>query len=201
MEHLRSAVVAGINLTCVGDDGDYSFLASRLGDTPIDRIARRVVRTRPRAAEYSYLDRGSDERQYCMPGVDLPMISLMRTKYGSYREYHTHLDDLTVVTPSGLQGGLDLVRDCVRELEASTYFRSKVLGEPQLGRRGLYHTMHARSVADEVLKRTHILAYADGQHSVADIAEICAERESVIRVMVDELIEHDLLVATVLEPA
>lgn len=136
-----------------------------------------------------------------MPGVDLPMISLMRTKYGSYREYHTHLDDLTVVTRSGLQGGLDLVRDCVRDLEASTYFRSKVLGEPQLGRRGLYHTVHARSVADEVLLRTHVLAYADGQHSVADIAEICGEPESVIRVMVDELIQHDLLVATVLEPA
>lgn len=201
LDHLRKSVVAGINLTCVGDEGDYSYLASRLGNTPLDRIARRVVRTRPRAVQYSYLDRGSDERHYCMPGVDLPMISLMRTKYGSYPEYHTHLDDFTVVTPAGLQGGLDLVRECVNELEGSDYYRATVLGEPQLGRRGLYHTMHARAVADEVLLRTHVLAYADGRHSVADIAEMCGESESVIRALVDELIDHELLVPTVLEPA
>lgn len=198
LEHLRNSVVAAINLTCIGDEGDYSYLASRLGNTPLDRIARRAVRRTPRPVEYSYLDRGSDERQYGMPGVDLPMISLMRTKYGSYPEYHTHLDDLSVVTSTGLQGGLDLVRDCVRDLEGAEYFTSAVLGEPQLGRRGLYHTMHARTVADEVLLRTHVLAYADGRHSITDIAEMCEVDESLIRALVDELVEHGLLVPTIL---
>ena len=201
LEHLRSSVVAAINLTCIGDDGDYSYMASRRGNTPIDRIARRVVRSRDRAVEYSYLDRGSDERQYGMPGVDVPMISLMRTKYGVYPEYHTHLDDLTVVTPSGLQGGLDLVRDCIRELEAADYYRATVLAEPQLGRRGLYHSMHARTVSNEILLRTHVLAYADGEHSVADMAELFGESEADVQLLVDELIEHNLLVRTPLRKA
>ena len=198
LELLRSRVIAAINLTCIGDDGDYSYLASRSGDTAIDRIARRVVRRRDPHVEYRYLDRGSDERQYGMPGIDLPIVSLMRTKYGSYPEYHTHLDDLTVVTPSGLQGGLDLVRDCLVELEATDYLRSTVIGEPQLGKRGLYHTMHARTVADEVLLRTHILAYADGQHSVADIAELCEVSEADVQLLVDELCEHELITRTAL---
>lgn len=195
IDHLRSHVVAAINLTCIGDDGDYSYLASRLGNTPIDRIAHRIVQTRPQPVEYSYLDRGSDERHYGMPGVDVPMISLMRTKYGAYPEYHTHLDDLTVVTPTGLQGGLDLVRDCLVELEGTDYYRSTVLAEPQLGRRGLYHTMHARTVADEVLLRTNVLAYADGHHSVADMAEIFDAQIEDVQAIVDELVVHDLLVA------
>lgn len=198
LDHLRESVVAAINLTCVGDEGDYSYLASRLGNTPLDRIARRAVRRTPQPVEYSYLDRGSDERQYCMPGVDLPMISLMRSKYGSYPEYHTHLDDLTVVTPTGLQGGLDLARDCLRELETAEYFTSTVLGEPQLGRRGLYHTMHARTVADDVLLRTHVLAYADGHHSLTDIAEMCGVDEGLIRDLIDELVQHGLLIPTTL---
>lgn len=193
LDLLRSNVVAAINLTCIGDDGDYSYLASRTGDTAIDRIAHRVVHTKPRPVEYSYLDRGSDERHYGMPGVDVPMISLMRTKYGVYPEYHTHLDDLSVVTPTGLQGGLDLVRDCLIELESAEYYRSTVLAEPQLGRRGLYHTMHARTVADEVLLRTNVLAYADGEHSVADMAEMFNVRERDVRAIVDELVEHHLL--------
>ncbi|MDA9863337.1 DUF4910 domain-containing protein [bacterium] len=193
LDRLKSRVVAAINLTCIGDDGDYSFLASRTGVTPMDRIGRRVVRTREPAVEYSYLDRGSDERHYAMPGVDVPMISLMRTKYGAYSEYHTHLDDLTVVTPSGLQGGLDLVRDCLIELESTDYYRSTVLAEPQLGRRGLYHTMHARTVADEILLRTNVLAYADGEHSLADMADLFGVPIDDVRIIVNELIEHDLL--------
>jgi aminopeptidase-like protein len=136
-----------------------------------------------------------------MPGVDVPMISLMRTKYGAYPEYHTHLDDLTVVTPTGLQGGLDLVRDCLLELETATYYESTVLAEPQLGRRGLYHTMHARTVADEILLRTNALAYADGQHSVADMAEMFGAPLGDVQAIVDELVHHDLLVPVPLRKA
>lgn len=202
LPQLQSTVVAGFNLTCIGDEGDYSYLASRQGNLPIDRIARRVVASRPKPVLYSYLDRGSDERQYCAPGVDLPLVSLMRTRYGVYPEYHTSLDDLdTVVTPAGLQGGLDLVRDSIRHLEDSVYYRTPIKGEPQLGKRGLYHTFHARTVADEVLLRTHVLAYADGRHSLDDMAELFERSPQDLSIIIDELIEHRLLEqVNVLEP-
>ena len=194
LEHLREHVVAGFNLTCIGDDGDYSYLASRLGNLPIDRIARRVLAARTPSVEYSYLDRGSDERHYGAPGVDLPIVSLMRTKYGAYPEYHTSLDGLTVITPTGLQGGLDLVRDCIKMLDSSEYYQTNVLAEPQLGKRGLYHTMHARTVADIILLRTNVLAYADGRHSVQDMAELFGLPVEEVQEVVQELAEHDLLV-------
>lgn len=194
LDALRSSTVAAFNLTCIGDEGDYSYLASRLGNLEIDRIARHVLSTRTPAVEYSYLDRGSDERQYGMPGIDLPMISLMRTKYGSYPEYHTSFDNLTVVTPAGLQGGLDLVRECIEVLEVNEYFETTVLGEPQLGRRGLYHAIHARTVADIILLRTNVLAYADGHHSVLDMAVKFDLPVGDVFAVVQELAEHDLLV-------
>lgn len=193
LEHLRSKVVGAINLTCIGDDGDYSYLASRSGDTALDRIAARVIATREPRKVYSYLDRGSDERQYGMPGVDLPVISLMRTRYGVYPEYHTHLDDLTVVTPSGLQGGLDLVRDCITELEVSDFYQATVIGEPQLGKRGLYHSVHARTVSDTILLRTHILAYSDGHHSLRDISEMTGAPLVEVQSLAKELEAHGLL--------
>jgi aminopeptidase-like protein len=194
LEHLTSNVIAGFNLTCIGDDGDYSYLASRLGDLEIDRIGRHVVSARPMSRIYSYLDRGSDERTYCAPGIDLPLISLMRTKYGSFREYHTSLDDLTFVTPTGLQGGLDLLRECVQILEINGCYQTTVLGEPQLGRRGLYHKMHARTVEDHILLRTHVLAYSDGMHSVLDMAELFKLPVLDVYAVVEELAEHDLLI-------
>ena len=194
LEHLRTHVVAAFNLTCIGDDGDYSYLASRIGDLEIDRIGRHVVSSREPAVEYTYIDRGSDERTYCAPGIDLPMISLMRTKYGSYREYHTSLDDLTVITPTGLQGGLDLVRECIEVLEVNDYYETQVLGEAQLGRRGLYHRIHARTVEDIILLRTHVMAYSDGRHSVLDIAVLLDRPVDEIFAVISELVDHDLLV-------
>ena len=199
LEQLQSRVVAGFNLTCIGDEGDYSYLASRHGNTPIDRIAQRVVEETPQPVVYSFLDRGSDERQYCAPGVDLPLISLMRTRYGHFEEYHTSADDLEFVTPAGLQGGFELVRDCVAELEASEYLTTPIKGEPQLAKRGLYHTMHARTVADEILLRTHILAYSDGSHSEQDIATLTARPLSEISLLAAELAKHGLITYSHLE--
>jgi aminopeptidase-like protein len=194
LEHLRTHVISGFNLTCIGDDGDYSYLASRLGDLEIDRIGRHVLSSRSPAVTYSYLDRGSDERTYCAPGIDLPMISLMRTRYGSYREYHTSLDDLTVITPTGLQGGLDLARECVEVLEVNDYYQTQVLGEAQLGRLGLYHAFHARTTADIIMLRTNVMAYADGHHSVLDMAILFGLPVADVFAVIEELVEHDLLV-------
>ena len=86
LDHLRAHVKAGWELTCIGDDRAYSYLPSRLGGTLADRVSLKVLRGHGPFTEYTFLDRGSDERQWCSPGADFPVCSVMRTKYG---EYHT----------------------------------------------------------------------------------------------------------------
>lgn len=191
---LQERVIAGFQLTCIGDDRRYTYLASRDGNLRIDRIAKRVLASRENVVHYSYLARGSDERQYCSPGVDLPLISLMRSRYADYPEYHTSLDDLeSVVTPTGLQGGLDVVRECIETLEREPVLLANQRGEPQLGRRGLYHTVMKKTTPEDVMLRTNVLAYADGQHDEADMAELFGASPEVVAAMVDELVEHDLV--------
>ena len=87
---MKKKTIAGFNVTCVGDDRAYSYLPSRNGKTLSDLISKHVLKWIDKHfISYSWLDRGSDERQYCAPGIDLPVASILRTIYGGYPEYHT----------------------------------------------------------------------------------------------------------------
>jgi aminopeptidase-like protein len=171
LDEMKKNTVAGFVLTCIGDERAYSLLHSRNANTLADRVATGVMKHHaPDYVEYSYLDRGSDERQYCSPGVDLPVVSIMRTKYNSYPEYHTSLDDLTLITPRGLEGGYDAVRKCIELLEHNFIYRATTLCEPQLGKRGLYPTLSTRGAGYSVRNLTNVLAYSDGTRDVAQLA-------------------------------
>ena len=172
LEELRRNVVAGYVVTCVGDERAYSFLRSRQGNTLADRAAKLVLtRHAPDHVEYSYLDRGSDERQYCSPGVDLPVASIMRTRYNGYPEYHTSLDDLTLVTPAGLEGGFDAISKTIALIEGNHTYQASTPCEPQLGKRGLYPTLGTRGAGYAVRSMTNVLSYSDGTRDLIDLAE------------------------------
>jgi aminopeptidase-like protein len=174
-DYLKANVFAGFNVTCIGDNRDYSYLPSRNGETISDTVAKHVLKyICPTYKSYKWTDRGSDERQYCSPGIDLPIASIMRTKYGKYDEYHTSLDDLiTVVTPEGLDGGYIALKSAIEALEANRYPKINVFGEPQLGKRGLYPTLSTKTQAVEVRLMMDLITWSDGSNSMLEIAELC----------------------------
>jgi len=131
--HLRNNVKFAFNLTCVGGGSEWSLLESPEGNTRTDRIAHNLLEHHvDQYRTYPFLERGSDERQYCSPLVNLPMVSIMRSKYHEYREYHNSLDDLSFVTPDRLQETLDFYMKLLEVLEHEGCFLSTSVGEPFL---------------------------------------------------------------------
>jgi aminopeptidase-like protein len=172
IQHLKKHVIAGFNVVCVGDERCYSYLPSRAGNTLSDRVALHVLKhIDTNFKRYSWLDNGSDERQYCAPGVDLPIATIMRSKYGEYPEYHTSLDDFSVVTDIGLKGGFLALKSALEALELNLFPLTTTLCEPQLGRRGLYPTVSTTASAAIVRNMMNAISLSDGQHSMLDIAD------------------------------
>ena len=194
IEHLKNNVIAGFNVTCVGDDRCYSFMPSRNGNTLSDRVGKHVLKSiDPEHKSYLWLHRGSDERQYCAPGIDLPIATIMRSKYGEYPEYHTSLDDLSLISPAGLEGGLNALVQAIKAIEFNCFPRVKVFAEPQLGKRGLYPTTSTIGSKNMVSSMMNLLTYSDGVIDLIDIANKIDTPIWELYEIVNSLVAHGLL--------
>ncbi|MEQ8390603.1 MAG: DUF4910 domain-containing protein [Thalassospira sp.] len=172
LEALKKNVVAGFQLSCIGDDRSYSFVSSPNADTLADRAARHVYyHTDNEFKEYDFLQRGSDERQFCSPKVGIPLVTLMRTKFGMYPEYHTSLDDLTVVTAKGLENGFKVAMRCVEAVEENRVYEAVHHCEPHLGKYGLRDSTSHINLADNLKVISDILAFADGKRDLIALSE------------------------------
>jgi aminopeptidase-like protein len=163
----------GLVLAGLGDAGRLTYKKSRRGDAAIDRVAAHVLRQRGDHEILEFSPFGYDERQFCSPGFNLPVGRLSRTPYDRYPEYHTSADNLQFVDPAQLAASLTACLGIVGVLENDrTYINQNPKCEPQLGKRGLYHTVggSAHAPASEMAMRW-ALSYSDGQHSALDIAE------------------------------
>ena len=196
LEHLKKHVIAGWNLSCVGDDRTYSMVATRYGNTLADKVTKNVLRfVYPGYKHYSFLQRGSDERQYNAPGVDLPVVGFSRSKYGEYPEYHTSKDDMGLISPAGLMGAYNVMVECVEALEHNRRYKIQCYGEPQLGKRGLYPTISQKGSYDAVTTMVNFIAYADGKNDLFDISEIIGVPVREILPIADKLKNAGLLKA------
>jgi aminopeptidase-like protein len=197
LDILKRNVVAGFILSCVGDERAYSIVESRLGDTLADRVARHVLRHQAGTyATYRLWELGgSDERQYGSPGADLPVVCFSRSKAATYPEYHTSLDDLGVISPRGLEDSLTALERCVAALECNRIYRNTCVGEPQLGKRGLYPALGARDNARVMRTMMTLLAYADGRHDLLAIAERAERPVEELFPLAEKLLSQGLLAA------
>ena len=174
LERMKRDILCGWVLTCIGDNRTYSYVPTKSGQTLTDSISKQVLQDlNSEYIEYSWLDRGSDERQYNSPGVDLPIASLMRSKYGEYAEYHTSLDNLDFVSPDGLAGGLKMLTMAVDILETNDHWKITVLGEPQLGKRGLYPNTSTKTSSSQVRNQMNVISFLDGSFDLLTIANKC----------------------------
>jgi aminopeptidase-like protein len=170
---LKNNLEGGFNLTCIGDNRKHSCLLSKIEDSASDEALLDAYKKLKinKFKIYSFLERGSDERQYNSPGIDLPITSIFRTKYGCYPEYHTSEDDFNLVTVKGITGGYRVAKTAIENLLNKIVPKYKYLCEPQMGRRNLYHNISRIRTKLPVRNIMDFLQYADGYSSIKKISK------------------------------
>tara|TARA_A100000164_G_C21926611_1_gene783452 strand:- start:921 stop:2213 length:1293 start_codon:yes stop_codon:yes gene_type:complete len=172
-KNLRENVIGGYNLTCIGDNKNHSCMLSKYKNSPSDNAlieAYKKLKIKNYKI-YSFLERGSDERQYNSPGIDLPISSIFRTRYGKYPEYHTSLDNFNLVTLKGVTGGFLVAKEAIENILKSIYPKYKYLCEPQMKKRNMYPNLSGKKKIPGLIQNyMDFLQYSDGKTSLKKIS-------------------------------
>ncbi|GMV01611.1 MAG: DUF4910 domain-containing protein [Burkholderiaceae bacterium] len=172
-EHRLARLRAGLTIGLLGDAGPLRYKRSRRGDTVTDRVAAHVIGREPFSGLLTPFEPyGYDERQFCSPGFDLPVGRITRSPNGTYPEYHTSADDLSLVRPEKLAESIRALARTIALLDANRRLLNlSPRGEPRLGKRGLYGSVGGAGPGEFEHALLWVLSLADGAHDLLAMAE------------------------------
>ncbi len=193
-----SKIEGGLVITCVGDNGNFTYKKTKYGNSTIDKIVNDIFKQSKRKTKTKdFFPYGSDERQFCSPGINLDVGVFMRTPYYEFKEYHTADDNLKFVSKTALKDSLSMLLKIISAIEitkdikqhskikkinrkkSDIYLNLKPKCEPQLGKRNLYRNISKSRLVGKgnsqdliEISILWILNYSDGNYSLNDISKI-----------------------------
>jgi aminopeptidase-like protein len=192
---MKERTLAIYVLTCLGDNRSWSMINSQSGQTISDKLAEFALRdSGKKFVQYPFTERGSDERQFGSPLVNLPVATIMRSKFGTFPEYHTSMDNLDFVNGENLAESLTLLDYLVEIHEGNEVYVNVVSAEPWLAKRGLARKNKENRFQESNEKLLmDFLAYADGNNSLVDIAQILKVSFREVSTVAKQLLQLELI--------
>jgi len=184
----------------VGNGKIVTYKKSRKGNSLADKAAINVIKSLKKDYKIvNFFPDGSDERQFCSPGFDLPIGLVMRRMFGEFKEYHNSLDNEKFINFKTIIETLKIYIEIIKTLETNFVPYGRVqFGTPQLSKIkniDLYpKTMNfnAKPKTNSVKLMLKILNYSDGKH---DLLDILKDENSLLRNMplIKKLIKSKLI--------
>lgn len=169
-EHLRRAAKAVFVLSNIGDNGPFSVISTAY-DSYAVYASQYAWPPSPQDLEsYSWRQRGSDERQFGAPNIELPVATLCRSKFGEFREYHTFEDNQSFVSKEGINDSIEGLMRLIRLIEADRLYKSSSDFEPKLSHLGLYPETSVRFNHEEnVRDLTTFVSLCNGKRGLFEV--------------------------------
>ncbi len=198
IETLKKNVVGGYVLTCLGDEGEFTYLKTRNENQFIDRVTLNLLEEYQKNYKIREFNTcGSDERQYNYPGIDLNIGSLMKTKYGEFDEYHTSADNLEFISPKGLEESYNMYIKCLDFIEINMKYKNNTICEPFMTKYNLYSSLGGSKISNcmfyDILK---ILYYVDEKNDIIDISKKLNLKINYTTELIKILLDNNLISLT-----
>ncbi len=194
---LRKNFQAGFHVSCFGDKGKFSMISTKYNNSYSDFVAKKILKENKDFKIYPFKYCGSDERQYNFPGINIPVVTLTRTKFGKFKEYHNSDDNLSITNPQTLQKSFNFLIKIIDEinnnrkditknlshiksydssnLNLKLKYKLKVFSktkcEPFLSKRNLYRHISDSLLTNDEFIMFNLLYYGDGL-KIYDISKI-----------------------------
>ena len=197
---LKKNLIAGYQLTCLGDKKGFNYKKSKMGNSYTDFLAIKTLKELNKKFKViNFFPTGSDERQYNSPKFNLPVGSIMRTPYDKYKEYHTSLDNKKFISFKSIEESTNVFLKLIEINEKNIFYKSRLgFGEPQLGKRKLYSNISAFNAFNSQLNTLTnnffwILSLSDGKTSSLEILEKSKSDIATFQKSIDILHQNKLI--------
>ncbi len=167
---LKKNIIAGFNISCVGDEKKYTQIFSPSENSLADNALYSSLIGKKNVRNFSFEYKSSDERQYCSPLINLPLSAFYRSN--DYKEYHTHKDDFKVVTSKGLGQSFQVMKDIIDALEEGMFPKNIFMCEPFMSKRKLYSSISRKDLYNNKSQkiRMNLIAFSDGKNNIFEIS-------------------------------
>jgi len=169
LNFLKQNLVAGINISCVGDKGKFSLISSLSENTYADKVSLRILKKR-NFKKYSFLDRGSNERQFGCQNLNLPFVTICRSRFGDYKQYHTSADNLKILSEKNLRESTILIRDIIYEIQKNRIFLKNTTCEPFLTKYNLVNLIGGPKKDRYFQEIQNIIAYVGKDFDIKELS-------------------------------
>ena len=193
--YLQKNLIAGFNITCVGDDGPITYIKTKDEVSYADKIASRLLK-RFKGRSISFLNRGSNERQFGCQNLQFPFITITKSSFGNYKEYHTSLDNLNFINEKNLQRALKIVTKIISEIQKNRIFVKKNFCEVFLTKYNLANTVgnvHKKNNKNLTKDISNILAFCDKNNDTNELSKICQIPQMKISALCQNLVKLNIL--------
>jgi aminopeptidase-like protein len=177
-QELKRKVVAGYVINCVGNGFKWTYKRSRQHNSLADSaVLNSLLKNQLPLEVVDFFPDGSDERQYCSPGFNLPVGLLMRSMYGRFPEYHTSADNLSFFEVEAVFESANAYFDAIMTAELNFIPLSAVqFGTPQLSKSliSIYPesmNFQAKPKSMDVRFTLELINLAEGKEDLLSICE------------------------------
>ncbi len=196
LENLKKRIIAGFHLTCIGDKGNFSMIETKNANSYSDKVAKEVIKKFRKSKIYKFTECGSDERQYNYPGIDLPIVTLMRSRFGTFKEYHSSKDNLQFINPRSLEESYNFVKNIIRKIEKNYNYDYRLFAktkcEPFLSKRNIFRSLAGNKLTHSEKILFNVLYYADGRR-ISDLKQVLKCNYDVLVKNIELLNKHKLI--------